>query len=203
MKSIYSNLALGFLLSASLFTNSSVANATIINFDDLGPSCCNAVPNGYNGFNFNNFYSIEDTYHPGSGYDLGTISAHNTMFNGFGSTASFGLANTANSFTLNSFYATAAWNNGLTLFLEGIDNGLVVFSTSLSLSKTIASLVTLNWGGIDTFRMYTNQGGSQVAFDNVAVNVSSVPVPAALPLLATGIIGLGAAARRRNKRKAV
>ncbi len=201
MKSVTSNLALGFLLSASLFVGSSVANATIINFDDLGPSCCNAVPNGYNGFNYVNFYSIEDSYHYGSGYDLGTISAHNTMFNGSGDPAQFGLANTVDSFTLNSFYATAAWTNGLQLFLEGIDDGLVVFSTSLSLSNTLASLVTLNWSGIDTFRMRTSDN-SQVAFDNVTVNVSSVPVPAALPLLATGIIGLGAAARRRNKRKA-
>jgi hypothetical protein len=200
MKSLNKNLALGFFLGVSMLAGATVANATIMNFDDLGSGCCNAVPNGYNGFNFVNFGSIDDIHHPGSGYDLGTISAHNTMFNLFGDPAQFGLANTASSFTLNSFYATAAWTDGLTLFLEGIDNGSIIHSTSVKLSNIVASLVTLNWGGIDTFRISTSDN-SQVAFDNVAVNVSSVPVPGALPLLATGLVGI-AALRRRNKRKA-
>jgi hypothetical protein len=51
-----------------------------------------------------------------------------------------------------------------------------------------------------SWNYFSNFGDAQFTAN---ISPSTVPVPAALPLLATGIIGLGAAARRRNKRKAV
>jgi hypothetical protein len=49
-----------------------------------------------------------------------------------------------------------------------------------------------------SWNYFFNYGDAQFT-----ANISPVPVPGALPLLVTGIVGLGAAARRRNKRKAV
>jgi hypothetical protein len=207
MKSLKSALAIGFLAGASCAVTASSAGAVTINFDGLGNS--QSISSGYNGFNWSNFFALNTTLQGVNGYSNGVVSPNNVAFNAFGNPASFSSANTADNFTLNSFYLTAAWNNGLNVLIQGFDDGNVVNSINLVVSTLSPTLFTLNWTGIDRILLTTSGGtnvgyggsGTHFAMDNLVVNasVSAVPVPAALPLLATGLGALVAAGRRRKR----
>ena len=90
------------------------AHAVVINFDALNTS--EAIPNGYEGLQWNNFFTIDGTLEsPGSGYDLGTVSEDNDAFNGFADPS----AVSDSDFSFCSAWLTGAWNNGLEVTVEG------------------------------------------------------------------------------------
>jgi hypothetical protein len=61
------------------------------------------------------------------------------------------------------------------------------------------SMATANFTGIAESVTFGGTGIGQVEFDSVQLNVTPVPVPAALPLLFSAIAGLGAWVRRRKQ----
>jgi hypothetical protein len=213
IKTLKSTVAAGFLMGASLAFTASSAGAVTINFDDLGGGLT-PISSGYNGLSWDNFYTL-DAVNTGNnngpnGYTNGNVSPSNVAFNASGDPASFFSSNPANDFTLNSFYLTGAWNNGLNVLVQAFDNGNLVNSTTLIISTLSPALFTLNWSGIDSV-LFTSFGGTPAgyvgsgahfALDDLTVNgtVSAVPVPAALPLLLTGLGGLVAMGRRRRQR---
>jgi hypothetical protein len=211
IKTLKSTVAAGLLMGASLAFTASSAGAVTINFDDLGNGA--SISPGYNGFSWSNFFALNAVQFANdgpSGYTNGNVSPSNVAYNGFANPASFYASNQANDFTLNSFYLTGAWNNGLSVLVQAFDNGNLVNSTTLIVSTLSPTLFTLNWSGIDSV-LFTSFGGisagyrgagAHFALDNLTVNgaVSAVPVPAALPLLLTGLGGLVALGRRRRQR---
>ena len=48
--------------------------AFTLNFDDINVGGQNSIPNGYGGFDWNNFFTIDKTILPDSGYNRGTVS---------------------------------------------------------------------------------------------------------------------------------
>jgi hypothetical protein len=168
-----------FVAVAVLGAAASTYGATAT-FDD-GLADLTAIPNGYAGLSWNNLYALNGTTYFGnpSGYFDGRVSGDFVAYNGFGSPASFGLEP---SFTVNSFYLTAAWLNDLDVLIEGLLDGSQVFSTSIQIDTTIQSLVTLNWSGIDEVRLTTSGGvegydtdGTHFAMDNLVINSEFVP----------------------------
>jgi len=59
------------------------------------------------------------------------------------------------------------------------------------------SLATANFSGLAESVTFGGTGIGQVEFDSVQMNITAVPLPAALPLLLSGVAGLGTWARRR------
>jgi hypothetical protein len=53
-----------------------VASGAVLTFDDITTGITDAVPvpNGYGGFNWDNFNVIHKSFWPGSGYDLGCVT---------------------------------------------------------------------------------------------------------------------------------
>lgn len=180
--------------------------ASTLTFDEIDAGTGTQLSNGYFGLDWNNFYVLNaPNYTPASGYLNGMVSPENVAFNGFGNDASFSMG--SGTFTLTSFYATAAWQDGLTLRVLGRNDGANLYSESFTLDSFAPTKLTFNWAGIDEVYIATANGvenpdysgdGKHVAFDNLVINGDDVTpgVPGPAAALA---FGLGALARRRRK----
>lgn len=199
--SIMSFWFLGLLLSAV------PTWCTTITFDDLNPphNGSTFVANGYQGLDWDNFGVVNgcDRF-PASGYCAGTVSAPNVAFNGLEFPASFSSSST---FTFNSAYIAAAWNDGLTVIVQGYLNGVLADTMTIFPSATAATLYSFNWTDINKVRFASSGGtihqgysgfGAQFSMDNLSYTFTSqTPEPGTLSLLAMGLLGV--VSRRRRK----
>jgi hypothetical protein len=176
-------------------------SAVTINFDDLTSD--QPIPNGYNGFNWTNFYVYDAVNDPDnlspSGYDVAWISPNNVAFNGFGNPAL--LSNTL--FNLNSAYLTAEWRDNLDVEVIGSLLGVPIYDNTYALSATAPTLINFNYLGIDSVQFISFGGthhpgydafdGTQFAMDNVVINETIRNLPdggSTAMLLALGFGGL-------------
>ena len=188
-------------LIVSLFSLGSffgTAHATTIGFDDL--ASLSAIPNGYNGLDWNNFYAINGTNITGTGYANGVVSPNNVAFNGYGNDASISVA--SGTFTLNSGYFTAAWVNGLNIDVTGFNSGTQIDQTTLVENTSGPKFETFNWSGLDKVTFHSGSV-TQFALDNLTVNGSATPAPepssvAAMGFGAFGLLALTAIRRKRT-----
>lgn len=150
-------------------------------------------------------------YVTGSGYDNVAAATSSTGFayNYFeASPASFLIGGApTNTFTLNSFVIAGAWGSQ-TLGLEGLNDGVTLFSGSLFVSTT-ATTYNANWAGIDQLRISIGGDfvdhpdlvitGQHWALDNLTYNnTAPIPEPETYAMLLAGLGLLGFAARRRK-----
>ncbi|NEU82821.1 PEP-CTERM sorting domain-containing protein [Nostoc sp. UIC 10630] len=189
-----------------------VAQATVLTFDDITSTPNFApIPNGYGGFNWNNFYyqNGSTTLVSLSGYDTGRVSGDYVSFNGFGNPALV----SDSIFDFNSAYLTAAWNNGLSVTVEGFKSGATLYSKTVVVDTTQPTLVNFDYFGIDELRftsfggvepdylIETGGSGTQFALDNFTFNekVTSVPEPTLLPaILSIATVSAGSVLRRKQ-----
>ncbi|MBD2731775.1 PEP-CTERM sorting domain-containing protein [Nostoc sp. FACHB-892] len=188
-----------------------VAQATVLTFDDIAPiQDYDLIPNGYGGFNWDNFYYSNGSQNniSLSGYDNGRVSGDYVAYNSFGDPAlvSDGI------FDFNSAYLTAAWNNGLSVTVEGFKSGATLYSKTVVVDTTQPTLVNFDYFGIDELRFksfggvepdyLTEKGiGTQFALDNFTFNekATSVPEPTLLPaLLSIATFSAGSVLRRKQ-----
>jgi hypothetical protein len=198
-------LALG-TAGAAIATLSAIApaQAITINFDDIPE---NPIANGYQGFNWDNFYALNAVtfgIQP-SGYRNGMVSPVNVAFNPFGSPAS---VSSSNPFTFNSVFLTGAWNDNLTIQVQGFLGTTEQYNQTVVASAFSPTLFTFDFTGIDkvTFTSSggTNAGfgrvGTQFAMDNLRVNEATTPVPVPPQLLGT-VFGATLASLKLRKGK--
>ena len=180
------------------------AHALTLTFDDLSGNLT-SIPNGYGGFNWNNFYNVNPAiYAPNSGYKNGIVSNKNVAYNSFENPASIFTNGTP--FTFNSVYLTGAWNNRLNILIQGFQGANQLYSQTVTVNSTAPTLFNFNWSGIDRLRFNSfggvnagyNGSGTHFALDNLTVNATPVPTPALLP----GLIGLGLGVLRKRKAEA-
>ncbi|MFQ6333116.1 hypothetical protein [Methylophilus sp. 3sh_L] len=199
--------------------HSSLANAaaTLVNFDDLDANIYGSVsvPYNYAGLNWSNFSVIDGVkfrtstvYYespsgftsfslPKSGYESGVVSSSAVAFNDSGFDAYIS-SYLNDSFTLNSFYITAAWRNELNIEVTGYLNGFQTNSILLITSREAPTLVTLNWKNVNQIKFHSFGGvsngpfvannGLQFALDNLSYRVTAVPESKAVELLLLGVI---------------
>jgi hypothetical protein len=210
------------LLATFLQVTVSQATTQLVTFDDLtNPSnpAGDAIQNGYSNLNWSNFVVLNAVNYPitsgnASGYPAGIVSSPNVAVNNFGNAASF--SSVSGLLNLSSLYATAAWNDNMDLLIEGLRGGNVLDSISTSINTSGPTFLLLNWLNIDTVTFQTSggvanpnfccggdvQGSRQFALDNVSVELNPTPLPAALPLFATGLGALGLIGWRRKRKQA-
>ncbi len=185
--------------------------ATVLTFDDLAPlstSVDSPVPNGYGGLNWSNVSYLRSSIYGGgdTGYKGGTVSGEYVAFNSFTSFATISGA----VFNVDSAYLAAAWNNGLTVTVQGFLSNVLLFSqtvSNLNYSQTpgaTATLVNLNFAGIDKLTFSSFGGtdasaqdvgsGTHFVMDNIAFTL--VPEPGTFALVGLGLAGLGWIRRR-------
>jgi predicted RNase H-like HicB family nuclease len=173
------------------------AFCSVIDFDDVAnPE--GAIQNGYNGFNWNNFWTTTCTVP--SGYCAGTVSSPLVAYNGYGSSA--GLSTTdGTTFTFVSTYLTSAWYDNLAVDIKGYLEGTLVDETNIIPSTTIPTLYSFNWAGIDELTFSTSGGtlhpgysepcceAPSFAMDNFTFQTDT-PEPASATLLGGALVGL-------------
>jgi hypothetical protein len=194
----------------AMATVAAPAHAQLATFDDL-PGCTpgntggTLIPNGYAGFNWDNFYIADGpntaTVQGGPGYASGTVTPRCIALNGYGASSMISAA----PFTFNGGYFTAAFTNGLTVNISGYNGATLLFSQVLTLNTSGPQLLNVAWDNLTsvTFASGDGQPGSQFVFDNFRFNNTPdptiTPEPASMTLLATGLLGIAVAARRRKR----
>jgi hypothetical protein len=178
--------------------------AGTLTFDDRTDG---AIPNGYGGFNWNNFWTTAGSnYVPANGFTNGTVTSPNVAFNLNGNPATVGTGGTPFNFV--SAYLTGAWRSGLNVEVQGFVGGL---GGTMTYDRTVATttsptLFTFNFNNIDTLKflssggtsVFTSGDGTQFAMDNF----TTTPEPASLTLLGVGLAGMIFYGLRKRKRLA-
>ncbi|MEH2195934.1 MAG: PEP-CTERM sorting domain-containing protein [Nostoc sp.] len=189
-----------------------VAQATVLTFDDISPLPDFAnplIPNGYGGFNWDNFYYLNGSYSPTyQGYNTGRVSGDYVSFNGQGESSSL-VSNSI--FDFNSAYLTAAWYDGLLVTVEGLKSGTTLYSKTVAVDTIKPTSVNFDYVGVDELRFTSfvvnpddfigKGGGTQFVLDNFTFNekATSVPEPTLLPaLLSIAALSAGSVLRRKQ-----
>jgi hypothetical protein len=191
---------------ALLVVGATPAWAAVLTFDDLPNPGDGIVPNGYGGLNWNNFYYLDGvnfSYNP-SGYQAGVVSPNNVAVNGFGDPATI-VINSAATFTFTGAYLTAAWNDGLSVQVQGFANDVLQYDTTVNPSATAPTFFMFNYENVDRLRFASFGGthhagytsyGEHFAMDNFTFEV--IPEPGTGLLVIAGLLGLGGWRRARD-----
>ncbi|CAF1047797.1 unnamed protein product [Adineta steineri] len=127
---------------------------SIINFDDIINSTSTegvAIPFNYGGLSWQNVLVLNGVDYdiPNAGFITGAVSPKYVAFNGYGNPMSISSAS-GSSFTMNSFYSCAAWNDNISVEIVGKRSGDVLYRKTVALLIHTRTFVELNWSGIDS-----------------------------------------------------
>lgn len=197
------------LLAATALVLSTSANAVVIEFDDITKTATAPITDGYDGFNWGgiNVGGGTPPWWPGSGFENGRVSGKYVAWQSGVLQSAISLSG-GGVFDFNGAYFTAAWNTGLNITVDGLLNNSLIYSSISSFNTDAPTWFNLNFSGIDKLLISAiggvnaGLGGAGVfwAMDNFTYNeeIPAVPVPAAVWLFGSGLIGLIGIARRKK-----
>lgn len=176
------------------------AHAGVIGFDNLatpnsgsGVSSWGYVPSSYQGLTWTDWEVTENaTYNSVYGNSVTFPSGPNAAYNGGNSDPTVEISSTTPFNFTSAYFFTWAYNNAgwqygsTSLTITGYLNGTQKDSIVIPLAVT-PTLETLNFSDVNDIKI-TTVGGTNWLMDNA--QVSAVPVPASLLLLAPGLLGL-------------
>ncbi len=189
--------------AAILMAAASPAAAQTYGFDSL--TCGSGAGLGtYQGFTWGGFLCYDATIPTGFPNNLnnGVVSLKNVIYNR-GGTGSF-IAR-ATSFNLTSAYVTAARSNYPEIYrFRAISGGSQVGFVDVTTGNA-AQLVSFNFANIDSVvlaNISNPSGNAGVVIDDITFDApsSSVPEPASVALVASGLVGVAVVGRRRRRR---
>lgn len=190
-------LTIPFLLLCILTISS---QAAVLTFDDITTTTSYDLPiDTYGGLTWNNLGVVSANYNPSSGYNNGTVSGDYAAFNG----SSYPLTVTGAVYNFIGAYLTGAWNDGLNIDVVGKLNGVELYNQSITVNTTSATWFEFNFLGIDEL-IFTSSGGIDAGFSGSGTHFamdnftySTVPVPAAVWLFGSGLLGIVGFSKRK------
>jgi len=186
-----------FVVGLMLLSSATTTSANVLYFDDITTEIdplwidSSPIPDGYGGFNWDNFGIISRSYYPGSGYDLGCVSPDYVAFNGWSNPALL----SDSVFDFNGAWLTSAWDSAMGVRVEGYLGGSLLYDTTVSVVNTGPTWYTFNYVGVDTLR-FSSVAGAHFAMDNFTYTV--IPAPGAILLGSIGVGLVGWLRRRRT-----
>lgn len=195
-----------FLLSMLLSLGLSGAistQAAVITFDDLPATELDAIPDGYQGFNWGaasmaNVSYFNQNVLPDTGFANGVVSGDYAAFNFLATTSNISTSS-GEQFDFNGSYLTAGWNDGLNIEVSGFLNSVLLFTQTVVVNTNAAQWFDFNFLGINSLSLRAwggtsidgTQGNDFFVMDNFTVNESaSVPESSSLILLLLGVAGI-------------
>ena len=193
------------LVIALFITNT--AQAAILNFDDATTLKQDILTN-YEGFQWSEIGVLDSIrYTPSpSGYNNANTSGNYVVYNRFARTAS--VSHSLFDFVGANF--TAAWYDNLQLTVEGLFDGVVTNSKTITLQpvgQEVAARFDFNFNGIDELRFNSFGGtvntslasrGQHFVMDDFEYNAAPAPEPSTAIL---GLMGIGSLLRRIRRTK--
>ena len=131
----------------------------LFHFDDISNTKGGAK---FGGATHGDFYWSGDWYvvhkdaYPGSGYEKGNVSPYHSGLNGFEAPVS---VTSDEEFTLDSVYLTAAWNKGLNITIEGLNDGKQKFLETVTVNNDKPNKFDFNTPYIDEIK-FESFGGT-------------------------------------------
>jgi len=189
-------ISFGFLLCLIPAFLPSTAVSAVLTFDDVSSTSSHVpIPNGYGGFNWN-MNVIHKNLHPGSGYDLGRVSGDYSAWHYEPASVSA----ISGTFDFNGAYFASAWDESLQIELGGWNGATLLFANTISVNNQGPTWFLANYLNIDTLKVTSL--GQQFVMDDFTYDaaVTAIPLPAALPLFLSGLVGLGLVGRKRRKK---
>ena len=161
------------------------ASAAILTFDDLtgGVSFSNGSELDYNGFTFSGS-ARNYVWYANSPNSNGTTN----LIGGYSSTLTIARSD-GGLFNFTGADLAISWYNA------NPAQSIIINGVSIGLTQTLTSL-DFSFFGVDSISIVGFRNGYWTG-DNF--RLSAVPVPASLPLLAAGLVGLRIVARRKRK----
>ena len=198
--SIFCALALTFGLVTK-------ANAAVINFDDIAVAISpgySAMPVGYMGLTWDTAFYIESDTHYATLYanTYGSPSGENAASNSLGALSTSITSGTEFGFigaNFSGFAANDTLNGAFTatgIIIEGYNTGNLVDTVSMSLSTTQYDWLQADILGIDELRFISSGDFQWWLMDDLTLNQVAAPVPAAIWLFGSGLLGLIGMSRR-------
>jgi len=192
-------LLLSTLLSLGLSGTIST-QAAVITFDDLPATELDAIPDGYQGFNWGASPMVNVNYFhknllPNTGFENGVVSGDYAAFNFLATTSTI----TGDQFDFNGAYLTAGWNDGLNIEVTGFLNNVLLFTQTVVVNTSAAQWFDFNFLGINALSLRAwggvpidpANGGEMFIMDNFTYNEpTAVPESSSLALLLLGVAGI-------------
>lgn len=179
----------------------------IITFEDIPTSQYQAIPDGYRGFDWSLFFNVmnADATYPlyETGYTNGVVSGVNVAYNSLEQDVSM-TRQEGKDFDLIGLYLTAAWREDVSVRMQGLRDGLVVYEETVQIDPYAPTWFQLDFLDIETLAFHSEGGvdvnfgegntlnGPHFVLDDVTV---MVPEPTSLLLL---VAGAGCMIRRKR-----
>ena len=198
-----------FLASLAVLLSPMAAQADIIAFESAATGTCQVTAGGsIDGFTLGAYdgdsgggFNNADTQ--GGGCELAVPDAYsgtNYMLNFNSVIAEF--TRDVGTFDLISLFVHSDSRSGdSTVRFQGLDGigGSILYSIDVAITASWQQVSFSGWTGVKTFTWDSLvPGTSNIGIDDFEYNAQSVPEPGTLALLGIGLLGMGAARRRRK-----